>query len=89
MQNITAAVNKVVGEEVEALFNMFKEEIQQAYLKKEGALTIPISVKFVPQENSDELEVEAAINWSPNKIKESVSRIVNETQGELFKKEGK
>ena len=89
MQNITTAVNKVAGEEVEALLNMFREEIQTAYLKKEGALTISVSIKFSPCENIDELAVEVAINWSPNKIKESVSRLINEAQRELFKEEEK
>jgi len=91
MQNITETVNKAAGEEVEAVLNMYKDEIQKAYLKKDGVLAIPFTIKFKPGDSSDELEVEASINFIPEKIKDSVSRLINENQGTLpgVEKEGK
>jgi hypothetical protein len=83
MQNITEAVNIAAGEEVTAILNMYKDEIQKAYLKKEGTLAIPFTIKFKPGESNDELEVEASINFVPDKIKDSVFRLINENQGTL------
>jgi hypothetical protein len=83
MQNITATVTKVIGEETEAIFNMYREELQKAYLKKEGVLAIPLSVKLKQGEALDDLEVEVSINFSPDKIKDSISRVVNEKQEQL------
>lgn len=88
MQGITLAVTTAAGEEVTALLNMYREDIDKAYLKKEGALTVPMSLKFKPgSETSDDLEVEVKINFVPEKISDSIMRIVNEKQGELFDKD--
>jgi hypothetical protein len=91
MQNITEAVNIAAGEEVTAILNMYKDEIQKAYLKKEGTLVVPFTIKFKQGESSDSLEVEAYINFTPDKIKDSVLRLINESQGTLpgVEKEGK
>jgi hypothetical protein len=83
MQNITEAVNLAAGEEVTAILNMYRDEIQTAYLKKEGTLAIPFTIKFKAGESSDTLEVEACINFVPDKIKDSVFRLINESQGTL------
>ncbi len=83
MKSIGADTNKAAGEEIEALLNMHHDEIEKAYLRAEKSLTVPLKVKFSPMDDSESIEVEAFIDFVPEKIKDSVTRTIT-NQGDMF-----
>lgn len=74
------------GEALTALLKMYRDKIDKAYLKADGALTLDLKAKFKAADNGD-MEVETSINFVTDRIKNTVSRTVNENQGDLFPKE--
>ncbi len=84
MSNIT---EKVVSEATEMLGNIlriYREKIDKAYLKEDGALSIALGLKFKPADG--DIEVETSINFVTDRIKNAFHRTVREAQDDLFSK---
>jgi hypothetical protein len=81
--NITWAVLDEVGELVKDIMRMHQPEIDKAYLKLDGALTLSLSAKFKPTKDGT-FEIEAGISFTAEKVKDSIVKYYNEKQGELF-----
>ena len=72
---------------IRVLLNMYKKELQAAYLKEENSLSVALSLKFKPSDDGG-VEVDAGINFITSRVKDNISRSVVEGQEELFKNAG-
>lgn len=87
--NVMATINTQTLEEagrmVGQLLVMYHEYLDRAYLKADKGITIPLSVKFAPGElSSNAISIETKINFSPDRIKDSLEKDYDPTQGILF-----
>ena len=71
---------------IKTLLTMYKEELQAAYMKEDGSLSVALSLKFKPSDDGG-VEVDAGINFITSRVKDNISRSVVEGQEELFTEE--
>ena len=71
---------------IKTLLTMYKEELQAAYMKEDGSLSVALSLKFKPSDVGG-VEVDAGINFITSRVKDNISRSVVEGQEELFTEE--
>ena len=69
---------------IEGLLDDYNREIDEAYLNCDPDLTINITVKFAP--NKDGIKVGAGISFVKEKIKNSISVVIDDKQLNLFDK---
>jgi hypothetical protein len=83
-------INKKVLKEgldtIENLLADYANEIEEAYSKADGKLTVNLPLSFTPSEGG-QIEVKADINFVLSRIKDSQTRLVDPQQMELFPKE--
>lgn len=78
------------GEMITNLLHTYQGEIDRAVRMAEDGkgVSISISLKMKPVSLTD-TDTEATISFTPEKIKDSVGMVINESQGELFNAEEK
>jgi len=67
-----------------AMLKIHRADIDKAFLKTDGVLTVSLGVKFKPSEAQGEIEIESTIKFVTDQVKDSAMVIFNENQGELF-----
>lgn len=61
------------------------KEIQEAWTKSDGPLSINMSLKISPDDRDEQtVSIDAGISFTLEKIKDSITARYNEIQGELF-----
>ncbi len=71
---------------VGGLLKMYREELDKAWLKADGSLSVTIGLAFKPSETTiNGIDVEAKIKFVTDQVKDSASRTIDEKQEELFK----
>jgi len=72
------------------MLRIYQEDIDKAFLRADNALTVALGLKFKSGERRGEVEIETAIKFVTDQVKDSVAILFNENQGELFtEKDGK
>lgn len=79
------------SELVSGLLRTYRTELDKAYMKSEGALSVSIGLTFKPAETLTGTDIEAKIKFVTDQVKDSAGRVVDERQEELFQsiKDGK
>ena len=72
------------SELVSGLLRTYRTELDKAYMKAEGALSVSISLTFKPAETLTGTDIEAKIKFVTDQVKDSAGRVVDERQEELF-----
>lgn len=66
---------------LDGLIDKYREDINLAYLKAAGPLTIDLKLKFSPDDGGN--KIEAGISFVTDKVKDSVSGKMDEDQMDL------
>lgn len=64
------------------------QDINQGYNKCDKDFSIALTLKIKPGHSNGNFELEAGINFTKDKIKDTFTRIVDQAQGSLFDEEG-
>ena len=83
--------NKAIGwltmfKAKQEIFNMLDEyhkEIDEAYVKADGELTVALGLKMSGTRLAGDIEITASINFVESRIKHSVKFVVNEKQMQI------
>lgn len=67
-----------------ALIDRYQADINTSFLKAEGSLPVSIKATYKPSTGDRGIEVEVSINFTADKIKDSIKGTILEGQQELF-----
>ena len=73
------------SELVSGLLRTYRTELDKAYMKAEGTLSVSIGLTFKPAETLNGIDIEAKIKFVTDQVKDTVGRTVDERQEDLFK----
>lgn len=83
MTGITVKVLEEAEDMLGKMLLKYHDGLDKAYMKADGPLTIDLKVKFSVNDSGD-MEVETAINFVTDRIKNSFKRTIRESQEGLF-----
>ena len=72
-----------IGSMTEKLVKDYQKEIEAAYLRADGGLTIGFQLKIDPAKYGSGIDLEMAINFVAERIKDKTTSSINEKQMEL------
>lgn len=81
--NISVKTIDRAAEQIKGILHTYRAEIDEAFVKSEGGLTISLGLKFEPSEGK--IKITTPIKFVSDQIKDSFETVYDEAQEELFR----